>query len=78
VFDETTVKWPNGTGGHNNPLTHDGPAPELIDTLRLDFEKFVLDALRADLIKGARSRPATVQSTFDEIETLWDRRFARS
>jgi len=59
-------------------LTRDGPARELIDTPRADFEKFVLDALRADLIKGARSRPATFQSTFDEIETLWDRRFARS
>jgi hypothetical protein len=26
--------------------------PELIDTLRSDVEKFVLDALWADLIKG--------------------------
>jgi len=56
----------------------------LIDTLRLDFEEFVLDALRADLIKGARSRPATFQRTFGytemvgEIELRWHRRLDRS
>ena len=30
-------------------MTRDGPTPELIDTHSAAFEKFVLDALRADL-----------------------------
>ena len=37
--------------GHDKPLTQYGLKPGLIDALRSDFEKFVLDALRADLIK---------------------------
>jgi hypothetical protein len=38
----------------------------------------MLDLADPELMKGFRSPPATFQSTFDEIEMLWDRRFARS
>jgi hypothetical protein len=44
--------------------------PRLIDALRSDFEKFVLDALGGDLIKRASINPATFQRIFAQTEVV--------
>jgi hypothetical protein len=42
----------------------------LIDALRSDLEKFVLDALGADLIKGPLIKSATFQRIFGQTEVV--------